>query len=213
MTLLAFVLAFGAAQASAAGHPGRAVFDAAGCRACHSIAGRGGNSGPDLTLVGFRRTREWLALWLKDPKAWKPDTKMPDFRLAGPERGAIVDYLSTLTGQDLGPLRQRWGHDGEAIYRFAGCVACHGAQGRGRHPNNNFHGGEIPAVFKVADGYTLDELKARIRSGRVPEAEDVSKPAPMVLMPAWGHVLEEEEIDSVARYLMSLAPVKKTEDF
>jgi len=224
-SLKILILLLALAPAFAADPPGRALFDAAGCRACHSIGGLGGNAGPDLTFVGFRRTRDWLDLWLKDPTAWKPDTKMPNFRLKDADRAAIVDYLSSLKGQDFG-ARKPWDKEisseippanivaeGEMIYRRAGCVACHGPQGRGGMPQNNFHGNQIPAVYKVAEGYTLDELEKRIRSGRIPEPQDPSLPPPMVAMPAWGTVLSELEIDSVAQYLMSLAPPKPKDDF
>ncbi len=215
-----FLLFLAPMPARAADAPGRAAFDAAGCRACHSIGGVGGNAGPDLTLVGFRRTREWLDLWIKDPKAWKPDTKMVKFRLSDADREAIVDYLSGLTqGFPAGkaPWDLEGGKDpiarGRLIYVRAGCVACHGAEGRGGHPNNNVVGNAIPAVSRVAEGYTREELKNRIRSGRKPEKHDPAGPEPMVSMPAWGKVLGEGEISDVAAYLMSLAPPKKADDF
>ncbi|MBI5201902.1 MAG: c-type cytochrome, partial [Elusimicrobia bacterium] len=85
-----------ALAAAFAAEPGRAVFDAAGCGACHKIDGRGGNTGPDLSLVGFRRSAEWLRLWLRDPRAWKPDTHMPNLRLQPGDLNAIVEYLATL---------------------------------------------------------------------------------------------------------------------
>jgi len=199
--------------------PGRALFDAAGCRSCHSIGGVGGNAGPDLTLVGFRRSQEWLKLWLSDPKAWKPDTKMPNFRLSEFELNAVVDYLSQRRGDDFHGTWP-WGvtgldtvAKGKIIYARAGCVACHGAQGRGGHPNNNVVGSEIPAVYKAAEGYTLEELKTRIRSGRFPEKKDPSGRQPLVWMPAWGQILKDGDIEAVAAYLMSLAPPKKAEDF
>ncbi len=205
------ILLLGLTTAFAEDNPGRARFDAMGCRACHSIGNVGGNSGPDLTFVGFRRTREWLDMWLKDPKVWKPDTKMPNFRLKDADRGAIVEYLTTLKGQDFAG-KPPW-KNGEEIYRLAGCVACHGPQGRGGMPQNNFHGNQIPAVYKVAEGYTFDELAKRIRSGRIPEPQDPSLPPPKVAMPAWGKVLDDGEIASVAQYLMSLAPPKPKDDF
>lgn len=191
---------------------GEALFDATGCRACHSVAGVGGNAGPDLTLVGFRRSRPWLDMWLSKMKSWKHDTRMPDYKLDEAERAAMVDYLASQGGAGIPALRARW-KDGETIYRAAGCVACHGAQGRGGMPNNNILGDQIPAVYKSAEGFSMDELKNRIRSGRTPEPKDPSLPPPMAAMPAWGKVLNDEEIDAVAKYLMSLAPTKKTEDF
>jgi mono/diheme cytochrome c family protein len=205
---LILMMAVGPARAQ---ESGRARFDAAGCRSCHSIGNVGGNSGPDLTFVGFRRSREWLDLWLKEPKAWKPDTKMPNFRLNDADRGALVDYLASLKGQDFHG-NPPW-KDGESLYIRAGCVACHGPLGRGGMPQNNFHGNQIPAVYKVAEGYTLEELEKRIRSGRIPEPQDPSQPPPKVAMPAWGTVLKEDDIEKVARYLMSLAPPRPKDDF
>src|SRR5690348_3391254 len=100
---LALVLAawLGAGAAAGAQEPaGKALFAAAGCRACHRVGAEGGNSGPDLTLVGFRRKREWLERWLADPSAWKHDTLMPNFRLKASDRAGLVDYLSSLKGRD-----------------------------------------------------------------------------------------------------------------
>ena len=85
--------------------PGLDRFDAAGCRACHRIGPLGGDSGPDLTLVGFRRPRGWIETWLKSPRAWKPDTKMPEQGLSASDRGALADFLSAQKGQAWGNER------------------------------------------------------------------------------------------------------------
>lgn len=218
MALLGLIALLFMAPAFADELPGRKIFDAAGCRACHSIGGKGGNAGPDLTFVGARQTREWLDLWLKSPRAWKKDAKMPEVKLDRGDRGAVVDFLVSLKGQDF--AARPWDKPdaspearGKLIYERAGCVACHGTAGAGGHPENNYHGYEIPALKHVADGYTLDELKTRIRSGRKPEPQDPGQPPPKVLMPAWGGVLKEAEIEDVAKYLMSLAPPRKADDF
>lgn len=205
---LALALLSGAAHA--ADLPGRALFDAAGCRSCHKVAGSGGTSGPDLTLVGFRRSRAWLDLWLRDPKAWKSDTLMPDTKLKPKAREAIVDYLASLRGDGLpqvvGPA------DGALVFRKAGCAACHGPAGVGGHPNNNVLGGVIPALPALAATYTLEELKDRIRRGKRAEAADPSRPAPHAHMPAWGEVLGDGELEAVARYVKDLgASAPKTD--
>ncbi len=44
---------------------------------CHSLNGKGGDVGPDLTGVNKRRSDEWLMKWLKDPPSIKADTMMP----------------------------------------------------------------------------------------------------------------------------------------
>ncbi len=202
--------------ASAAAQPaGRAVFDAAGCAACHRVDERGGNTGPDLSFVGFRRGRPWLELWLKDPKAWKPDTLMPRPGLSDADRGAVVDYLASLQGPP--PGRRPWDatdppRRGEVLFRRAGCVACHGPGGKGGHPNNNVRGGVVPAVDRVAETFTLEELVKKIAGGAHPQKSDPAGADPLAAMPAWGETLDDAELRAVAAYLMTLGGGKAKAD-
>jgi putative heme-binding domain-containing protein len=49
---------------------GQAIFAGkGGCVACHSVGGRGGSVGPDLSMIGLTRTTESLRLALVDPDA------------------------------------------------------------------------------------------------------------------------------------------------
>lgn len=193
---------------------GKAYFRQVGCASCHRVGNEGSATGPDLTFVGFRHKPEWLALFIADPQAWKPDTLMPNTRLPPQARTAIVDYLAGLKGQDAPKGRRAWDDlslkdpiaRGRVLYARAGCVACHGVGGRGGYPNNNVKGGEIPGLLKVAEGYSKAELVDRIRRGVVPEKADPSGPEPLIVMPAWGSVLDESELDAVASYLLSLSP-------
>lgn len=68
------------------------------CSACHSIAGTGGNVGPQLDTVKQRYSKEDLIEWLKDPQKVKPGTAMPNLGLSDEKIGEIVEYLLTLEG-------------------------------------------------------------------------------------------------------------------
>lgn len=130
---------------------------------------------------------------------------MPDFRLSPKARGAIVDYLSSLKGAGPSPWPGSDPHLlGRLIYNRAGCVACHGRKGVGGEPNNNVVGGKIPALDRVFETYTQDELKAKIRVGVKPAKADPQGSEPLVFMPAWGEVLKDAEIEAVAAYLFAL---------
>ncbi len=96
---------------------------------------------------------------------------------------------------------------GEMLFSRVGCVGCHGKAGSGGYPNNNVVGGRIPTLTLVADGYSKEELKTKLKIG-VPKSakEDPSGAEPMIHMPAWGTVLKEDEIDALADYLISLKP-------
>ena len=102
---------------------------------------------------------------------------------------------------------------GRVLYLRAGCVACHGAQGRGGHPNNNVPGGAIPALDKAAETYKAEELVEKIRRGVRPVKDDPRGAEPLVSMPAWGERLKDDELQAVAAYLLSLGAGIKREDW
>lgn len=194
---------------------GAALFAAHGCDSCHRVGERGGSAGPDLTLAGFRRPRGWLERWLRSPHAWKPDTLMPEQGLSDADRDALAGYLSAQKGGAWGGERP-WAAltgaaRGRAIYVRAGCVACHGAAGRGGHPNPGARGDVIPALAPLMGTYTSDELKRKIQDGVLPDGHDGLSPA--VVMPAWKDVLSDEELDSLTAYLLSLAESQPKSDW
>lgn len=217
--LLVIGLAFAGAgctgRSDAAVSDGKALFTGYGCNTCHIVNGQGGKLGPDLTTIGFRKNEQWLDTWLKDPHQWKPGTLMPNFYLNDQNRKALVAYLASLKGQEYRDnppwnkpeLMENPVKRGEAIYHSVGCVGCHGHSGKGKYPNNNVVGGQIPALTAVADGYSKEELKEKIKMG-VPEPApaDPNQPAPMIHMPSWGQYLKDDEMDAVVEYLYSLRP-------
>jgi mono/diheme cytochrome c family protein len=195
---------------------GKAYFTQAGCANCHKIGAEGSAVGPDLTFIGYRHSAEWLDLFIKDPQAWKKDTLMPNTRISDEARKAIVAYLSELKGQDWPKGARPWDDAslnkdpiarGRVIYTRAGCVGCHGPNGGGGYPNNNVKGGLIPALEKASETYTKPELIAKIKKGVPhPDKADAKGPDPLIWMPSWGEKLDDQEIDAVATYLMSLKP-------
>jgi len=198
-----------AAVAAARADEGAARFDAAGCRSCHRVGLRGGDAGPDLTMVGIRRPRAWLQAWLASPRAWKGDTRMPEQGLSASDRSALADFLSAQKGQAWGEERPWRGSEpgeisGKDVYVRAGCIACHGTAGRGGHPNPGAHADVIPALAPLMDTYKKEELKTKIKNGVVPEVHG-GGPAAAVNMPGWKDVLSEDELDALASYLLTLA--------
>ncbi|MBI5200515.1 MAG: cytochrome c [Elusimicrobia bacterium] len=194
---------------------GKAGYASSNCRQCHMIAGEGGMIGPDLTFVGFRKSPEFLDLWLKNPQAWQESTKMPTFNFTDQTRANIVAYLATLRGEGYAQTKPWNGPDvkndpamrGSVLFSKAGCSTCHGRGGAGGFKNNNVPGGKIPALRETASTYTKDELIRKIKNGVPhPQKADVKGPEPMLAMPTWGKVLADDEIDALAAYLLTLKP-------
>jgi len=77
------------------------------CLSCHTVNGKGGQVGPDLSRSGFRLNPAWIYKWIKSPQmvvansAGLNKTKMPNFGMTDDEALAITAYLNTLN--DPGP--------------------------------------------------------------------------------------------------------------
>jgi cbb3-type cytochrome oxidase cytochrome c subunit len=120
-----------------------------GCTGCHTIGGEG-SFGPDLTdertvgpnlgHIASKLTKEWVVRWIKDPHAFRPDSRMPRFYgltnndgkedepKSHAEIQAITHYLfarSTPPGDFADPPAKTDAKRGKDVFLQKGCVACH----------------------------------------------------------------------------------------
>jgi len=86
------------ASLSPSAREGSRLFGSLGCNGCHSINGKGGAVGPDLSDEPRRgHSRAWLAAQIVNPKSHNPNTIMPPYPTLGDTQlNQIVDYLSSL---------------------------------------------------------------------------------------------------------------------
>jgi ubiquinol-cytochrome c reductase cytochrome b subunit len=77
---------------------GKSLFNSKGCINCHTIDGKGGSVGPDLSDVGSKGlSKQWLTVQLKDPKKHDPSTIMPSFSpMSDSDINALTAYLENL---------------------------------------------------------------------------------------------------------------------
>lgn len=82
---------------------GRALFGRVGCSACHVLDPEAIRAdfaprferlqGPNLARTGNKMDAAWLFTWLRDPKAHRPDSPMPNLRLSKQEAAALTAFL------------------------------------------------------------------------------------------------------------------------
>jgi len=79
---------------------GEKLFKETGCLGCHSVDQFGVNDhGPNLSGMGSKTTPEWLFTWLKNPKLYHHDTRMPNLRLTDEEASHLTSYLNSLRNE------------------------------------------------------------------------------------------------------------------
>jgi mono/diheme cytochrome c family protein len=77
---------------------GQTLFASKGCIACHRVNGVGELVGPDLSVVGLQRTKEWIIQHFINPRSLVAGSLMPDFELSQSEMDALTLYLMSLKG-------------------------------------------------------------------------------------------------------------------
>ena len=125
---------------------GERLVNSLGCRACHgfnaeqtaTLVGQSKNHAPNLARVAEKTNARWLYHWIKNPRAYAPNTAMPDLRLSDTEAQAIVSYLLTLKTEIERPDIRAELEDpdlileGEGLVRQYGCHGCHDIPGMER---------------------------------------------------------------------------------
>lgn len=102
---------------------------------------------------------------------------------------------------------------GRIVYERYGCGACHGANAMGGVPNPGSQVDPIPALNRVAEGFTEDEIKAVILNGRNATPKDPNGIAPRLHMNSWKTLMDTEEVDALTDYLFSLMPKGEKSDW
>ena len=89
--------------------------------------------GPNLKDVRLKLRKEWIPLWLEDPQAFRPGTKMPTFwrfKVDGEEGQkdlrAVAAYLWQQSFEGKVPAQQQGDKvHGKELFDTRGCLACH----------------------------------------------------------------------------------------
>jgi mono/diheme cytochrome c family protein len=126
---------------------GKQLFESVGCQACHTVGddtkvresrGTGYDSAPELTRIGSKVNPDWVMDWLKNPKHYDPDSRMPSLRLSDGEARNLAAYLMTLKDDRKFPRlaldleNTQKIQNGDKLIREFGCAGCHTIKGMER---------------------------------------------------------------------------------
>lgn len=189
---------------------GAQLFKTYGCSGCHAVdlpaLMEKRKPGPDLTRINTKVERPWLLAWLRNPRPFRADTRMPDFLLSEEEVEAIADYLLSLAEKEIprvawdplllkprealaGEELKRWDEvfrKGQELWKEAGCSFCHSMKEEG----GRFEIG--PDLGGIAEKVNRDWLFLWLKAPRsyFPEAQHPSLQA------------SDEAIKALVHYIM-----------
>lgn len=123
---------------------GKKLVETIGCKGCHGFAegefstplGKNKDLVPNLKDIAAKTSAQWVYHWVKNPRDFSPDTKMPSLRLADDEAAAITKYLMTLGSkpEPMAGIQEKLADAknikrGESLVRKYGCFGCHDIEG------------------------------------------------------------------------------------
>lgn len=129
-----------AAQVELEGAPilsqGKKLFIKLGCHGCHLVDGyqQQPKVGPSLRRIASKVDPSWLIRWVKKPKSYLPETRMPFFNLSDKHTLAISAYLWSVSEKNYQVAEKFQGGDtakGKKLFETVGCQACHKVNGNG----------------------------------------------------------------------------------
>jgi len=112
---------------------GKTLFAESRCISCHTVDGKGNGSAPELGKIASRASRGWLIAFIRDPHAFYPQTRMPQYGFSDADvRDIVAWFEDELRDFDAPPtildplhVNQTTAEHGEKLFKSAGCFACH----------------------------------------------------------------------------------------
>ena len=106
---------------------GPVLFTEHRCATCHSIGSISTGVGPELTQVGWRRSREWLMDFMRNPGQFLMEPGMPAAPLDTMEALGLAEYLLSVRK----PIPAAHARDGAKLFDDYQCGSCHAVGGKG----------------------------------------------------------------------------------
>jgi mono/diheme cytochrome c family protein len=166
---------------------GKKLVETIGCKGCHGFAdgefttplGKEKDLVPNLKDIASKAGPQWIYHWVKNPRGFSPDSRMPSLRLSDDEALSITSYLMTLGGkaEAMAGIQEKLADAknikrGESLVRRYGCFGCHDIKGMekesrigvelttfGSKPLEELFFGNRTEIKRTWDDWTDNKLK------------------------------------------------------
>lgn len=124
---------------------GKKLVETIGCKGCHGFTagesstplGKEKDLVPNLKDIAAKVAGpQWIYHWIKNPRGFQHDTRMPSLRLTDDEALSITNYLMSLGGrpEPVAGIQEKLADPknikrGETLVRKWGCFGCHDIKG------------------------------------------------------------------------------------
>lgn len=136
---------------------GKKLFMELGCHGCHLADGYSEEPkvGPRLLNIASKVNPSWLYRWVKNPKEYLPETRMPDFGFNDKDALGVTAYLLSASNKNYrNPVKFESGdvEKGKKLFESVGCQACHELNGKGEKfaPDLSRIGSKVNADWLVS---------------------------------------------------------------
>ncbi len=124
--------------------------------------------GPNLKEIKAKLRKDWIPVWLSDPQAFRPGTKMPTFRLEDEEVKAISAFLwQSALDVKLPSQPQGDATHGKELFKTLGCLGCHSMNGQAIDMGDGIIGGDFAAnLSRVGEKANYDYIVRWVHNPR-----------------------------------------------
>lgn len=125
--------------------------------------------GPNLKEIKAKINPNWLPVWLANPQAFRPGTKMPTFRLNDEEVQAMSAFLWQSAIDYVKPETQAPGDAvrGQELFKSLGCMACHSISGEAIGFSRGKIGGDFAAdLSRIGEKANYDYIVRWVHNPR-----------------------------------------------
>jgi mono/diheme cytochrome c family protein len=150
---------------------GRELFIEHRCAKCHETDSSELLDAPSFENIGDHRKTDWLARWILDPKALRPNARMPKMLRDTADAAAIAAFLATLKSSQSDPAianHKSQIANSSPLFERLHCNACHELSAEAAAPKISLHAVGQKFTTNALVAFLLNP-SARFESIRMPD--------------------------------------------